>query len=139
MTAASEQPPAGRYGRYGSRDEARHDRILKIVGGVLGAGMLALVGWLGYVYIAGQDVTAELIRYKVVSDEEVQVHLEVRKDPDTTGVCTLRSRGEDGGEVGRADFVFDARADRVDKVVTLRTVARATNAELVGCQAAQRD
>lgn len=139
MTAASDQPPAGRYGRHGAADQARRDRTLKRVGAVLGVGMLALLTWWGYSYIAGRDVSAELIRYKVLSDEKVQVHLEVRKDPGTTAVCTVRSRAADGGEVGRADFTFDARTDRVDEIVTLRTIARATNAELVGCQAAQRD
>ncbi|MFD9204214.1 DUF4307 domain-containing protein, partial [Streptomyces anthocyanicus] len=49
--------------------------------------------------------------------------------------CTVRSQAEDGAEVGRADFRFDQDATRVDKVLTLRTTAPGTTAELLGCHA----
>ncbi|MFI6349438.1 DUF4307 domain-containing protein [Streptomyces sp. NPDC050560] len=132
MSAVREEVPKDRYGR--SRD--RHaDRRLRAVGAVLGVALLALVGWLGYHYVAGQKVSGEVIAFKVTSDSAVDVHLEVRKDADTHGYCTLRSRSADGTEVGRADFRFDQDSGRVDKVVTLRTTARGTSAELVGCHA----
>ncbi|WP_431042525.1 DUF4307 domain-containing protein [Streptomyces sp. P1-3] len=123
--------PDGRYGR--SADE-RADRKLKIVGAVLGAALLGVVAWFGYSYIADQDVSGRVIGFKVVSDDAVEVHLEVRKDKDTTGVCTLRSLAESGAEVGRKDFPFDQRREQVDEVVTLRTTERATTAELVDCK-----
>ncbi|WKX72274.1 DUF4307 domain-containing protein [Streptomyces sp. XD-27] len=123
--------PDGRYGR--SADE-RADRKLKIVGAVLGAGLLGVVAWFGYSYISDQDVSGRVIGFKVVSDEAIEVHLEVRKDKDATGVCTLRSLAESGAEVGRKDFLFDQRRDQVDEVVTLRTTERATTAKLVGCK-----
>ena len=47
----------------------------------------------------------------------------------------MRSRAEDGAEVGRASFRFDQDASRIDKVVTLRTIRRGTTAELLGCHA----
>lgn len=137
MTAVRDDAPTGRYGRR--PDDARTERRLKLVGGALGVGMLALVAWLGYSYITGQEVSGELIKFRVISDEEVQAQLEVRKDADATGVCTVRSQAADGSEVGRADFTFGEPASRVDKVVTLRTIARAATAELVGCQPADRD
>ena len=37
--------------------------------------------------------------------------------------------------MGRADFRFDQDSTRIDKVVTLRTTARGTTAELLGCHA----
>ena len=37
--------------------------------------------------------------------------------------------------MGRADFRFDQDATRIDKVVTLRTTAPGTTAELLGCHA----
>jgi hypothetical protein len=131
MSAVREQLPEGRYGRSA---EEHVDRKLKIIGSVLGVGLLALVTWIGYGYITGKAVSAELIRFKVVSDSAVEVHLEVRKDAAVRGYCTVRSQSEDGAEVGRADFRFDQRADRIDEVVTLRTTARGTTAELVGCE-----
>ena len=140
MTTVREGLPPGRYGRRGDgSSDARTDRRLTVLGCVLGVVGLVVIGWFGYSYVAGQDVSAELVKFDVVSEREVQVHLEVRKDADTVGVCTVRSRSEDGAEVGRADFTFDQRSSRVDKVVTLRTIDRATTAELVGCQPSDQD
>ena len=141
MVDLRQEVPEGRYGRRKSAADGRAtaadaqtDRRLKIVGGVLGVLMLALIGWIGSSYISGQDVSGEMIKFKVVSDSAVEVHLEVRKDAGTAGVCTLRTLAEDSGEVGRKDAPIAADKDRVDQVVTVRTTARATAAELVGCQ-----
>jgi hypothetical protein len=125
------QLPEGRYGR--SADE-RADRKLKIVGAVLGTALLALIGYFAYYYVGGNKISAEIISYDL-SDTAVQVHLEVRKDAGATGYCTIRSQAESGAEVGRADFDFDQDSTRIDKVVTLRTTARGTTAELLGCHA----
>ncbi|MFC9849323.1 DUF4307 domain-containing protein [Streptomyces sp. NPDC060223] len=129
MSTASTQLPEGRYGR--SADE-RADRKLKVIGGVLGVILLVLIGWYGYDHVAGTKISAEVITFSA-SDTEVQVHLEVRKDADAHGYCTLRSQAADGAEVGRADFRFDQDASRIDKVLTLRTTAKGTTAELLGC------
>lgn len=133
MSAVREGLPEGRYGRSA---DARADRKLKVVGAVLGAGLLGVVGWIGWDYVAGQSVSAEVIKFQVVSDTEVKVHLEVRKEASETGVCTLVSQDEGHGEVGRADFTFAQPRDRVDEVVSLRTTGRATMIDLVGCQPA---
>lgn len=130
MTTAGTQLPEGRYGR--SADE-RADRKLKAIGGVLGVVLIALIGWFGYHYIGGTKISAEVITFKAVSDTAVEAHLEVHKDAGSSGYCTLRSQDADGVEVGRADFRFSQDASRVDKVVTLRTTARGTTAELLGC------
>lgn len=129
MSTASTRTPQGRYGR--SSDE-QADRTLKIVGAVLGALLLALIGWFGYHYVGQNKISGELIGFELAEDS-VQVHLEVRKDAGVTGHCTVRSQAEDGDEVGRADFRFDGDDTRIDKVVTLRTKAAGTTAELLGC------
>ncbi|MFJ3581407.1 DUF4307 domain-containing protein [Streptomyces sp. NPDC090127] len=132
MSAVRERLPEGRYGR--SADE-RADRKLKIAGAVLGVLFLGLMGWFGWHYVVDSRISAETIKFDVVSDTEVQLHLEVRKDVDAQGVCTLRSRSEDGAEVGRKDVRFDQAEGRIDTVVSIRTTARATSAELIGCTA----
>ncbi|MEU0372560.1 DUF4307 domain-containing protein [Streptomyces sp. NPDC006283] len=134
MAAVGEKLPQGRYGR--SADE-RADRKLRIVGAVLGVGMLGLVGWFGYDYVAGTKISAEVIKFDVTEGaDEVQVHLEVRKDEAATGSCTLRALAEDGGEVGRLDVRIGQEGEkRVDQVVRIRTTRQATSAELMGCHA----
>ncbi|MBP8536291.1 DUF4307 domain-containing protein [Streptomyces sp. MK37H] len=131
MAAVREGLPDGRYGRSA---DARADRTLKIVGAVLGAGLLALIAWFGYDYIAGQDVSGRLTGFKVVADDAVEVRLEITKEKDATGVCTVRTLDEYHDEVGRKDFTFGQRREDMVKVVTVRTTARATSAELIGCE-----
>ncbi|MFG2861937.1 DUF4307 domain-containing protein [Streptomyces sioyaensis] len=133
MTAVRDGLPEGRYGRSA---DARADRKLKIVGSVLGVALLGVIAWSGISYISGQDLSGRVITWDAVSDHAVKVHLEVVKDADAKGVCTLRSQAEDGSEVGRKDVTVDQRAGQVDTEVTLRTTKRATNAVLVGCTAA---
>ncbi|MET8247690.1 DUF4307 domain-containing protein [Streptomyces sp. NPDC005202] len=131
MSTASTRLPEGRYGR--SSDE-RADRKLKIVGAVLVAALLAVIGYFAYHYVGQNKISAQVITFQT-SDEAVKVHLEVRKDAGARGYCTLRSQAANGDEVGRADFRFDQHATRIDKVVTLRTTSRGTTAELLGCHA----
>ncbi|MEU3030465.1 DUF4307 domain-containing protein [Streptomyces incarnatus] len=129
MSTASTGLPTGRYGR--SSDE-RADRKLKTAAVVLGAVLLALVGYFAYHYIVQTKISAQVITFDATNDT-VKAHLEVHKDAGADGYCTLRSQSADGTEVGRADFHFTGSATRIDKVVTLRTTARGTTAELLGC------
>ncbi|MER7729936.1 DUF4307 domain-containing protein [Streptomyces erythrochromogenes] len=133
MSAVREGLPEGRYGR--SADE-RADRKLKIIGAAAGAVLLGVIGWIGWDYVAGRSVSAEVIKFQVISDTEVKVHLEVRKDASVTGVCTMVSQDEQHAEVGRADFTFAQPSSRVDEVVSVKTTGRATMIELIGCQPA---
>jgi hypothetical protein len=130
MTAVPETLPENRYGR--SADQ-RADRKLKIIGSALGVVLLGVVGWIGYDYVTGQGISAEVIKRQVVSDQRVDIHLEVRKDKDAKGYCTLRAQHEDGSDVARKDFRFDEPTGRIDRVLSLRTTARATSVELLGC------
>lgn len=102
---------------------------------MLGVLFLGMMGWFGWHYVVDSKISAEMIKFDVVSPTEVQVHLEIRKDEGVRGVCTLRSRAEDGAEVARKDVRIDDPSGRVDNVFTLRTTALATSAELVGCTA----
>ncbi|MEV5613345.1 DUF4307 domain-containing protein [Streptomyces sp. NPDC052225] len=130
--SAVQQLPEGRYGSSRSAD-ARADRKLKIAAIVLGALFAALMVWFGWYYVAGNKFSGEVIAFKAY-DDNVKVHLEIRKDTGASGYCTIRSQDADGAEVGRADFRFDQHKDRIDKVVTLRTAGgKGTTAELVGC------
>ncbi|MER6731606.1 DUF4307 domain-containing protein [Streptomyces puniciscabiei] len=129
MSTASTRLPEGRYGR--SSDE-RADRRLRVAGAVLGTALLALVAYFAYHYVVESRISAQVIAFDA-TDNAVKVHLEVRKDSGTSGYCTLRSQAADGSEVGRADFRFTGPATRIDRVVTLRTTAKGTTAELLGC------
>jgi hypothetical protein len=132
--SAVQQLPEGRYGSSRSAD-ARADRKLKITGIVLGALFAALMIWFGWYYVVGgSKFSGEVIAFDT-NKHDVQVHMEIRKDADATGYCTIRSQDAAGAEVGRADFRFDQKTERIDKVVTLKTTGDGTTAELLGCHA----
>jgi hypothetical protein len=126
----SDRLPADRYGRSADR---RADQRLRRLGAVLGAALTALLCWYGYHYVADRSISGELIKFKRISATEVEAHLEVRKDRDAAGSCTLRSLAESGAEVGRKDVRFGPGRTRIDEVVTIRTTESATSTQLVGC------
>jgi Domain of unknown function (DUF4307) len=133
MAELREELPEGRYGRSGGGD-ARTDRRLRTAGAVLGVCGLVVIGWFGISYVSsGSEISGELIKFKVVSEQEAQAHLEVRKGSGVEGACTLRALSADKAEVGRKDFTFDQRESRIDTVVTVRTTGGASAVELVGC------
>jgi hypothetical protein len=129
MSTASTQLPEG---RYGSSADERADRKLKVIGAVLGAALLVLIGWFAYHYVAGNRISVEIYTFET-SAKSVKVHLTGDKDAGVEGYCTVRSQAENGAEVGRADFRFDAATTDIDEVVTLQTTSRGTTAELLGC------
>ncbi|MFD5709780.1 DUF4307 domain-containing protein [Streptomyces pharetrae] len=131
MSTASTRLPEGRYGRS---SDARTDRTLKVVGGVLGAVLIGLIAFFAYHYVGQNKISAEVISFDLREDA-VAVELRVEKDAGASGYCTVRSQAEDGAEVGRADFRFGGDATRITEVVTLRTTAPGTTAELLGCHA----
>jgi hypothetical protein len=133
MTAVRDDPPAPPKGRYGADADARADRQLRRVGTVLGAVVLLLIGWYGWTKMTAPAANAQVITFRTVSDRAVQARLEVRKDTGAIAVCTLRSQAADGTEVGRRDVRFSQPSGTVDASVTIRTTARGTTAEVLGC------
>lgn len=131
-------PPEGRYGkrdrRFDAAANAAADRTLRRVAIVLSVLLVVGVGWLGWRSLTGDSVSAQVVAFKAVSDQAVEIHLEVHKPADEAVVCTLRSQDTDHNEVGRKDVRLAQHAEQVDTVVTLRTTARGTTGELVGCQ-----
>jgi hypothetical protein len=130
MAQARTQVPTGRYGR--SADE-RADRKLRIIGAVLGIAVVIGVGYYGFHSLTSQSVSGQVISYEAVTPTEMQIHLEVRKGKSTTGSCTVRALDTDHVEVGRKTVRYDQQKTEIDQVIDLRTTAKSTAAELVGC------
>ncbi|MCX5211054.1 DUF4307 domain-containing protein [Kitasatospora sp. NBC_00240] len=129
------QPPAGRYGRTGDREA---DRRLKAVGAACAVVLLGLVTWFGVSYLLRETAMNGLVpTFQAVSDSEMQIHLQVSKNNGTAGACTVRSQAADGTVVGQSDFPVPAAGSDYDAVLTLRTTARGTTAQLLGCTPAK--
>lgn len=111
--SAVQQLPEGRYGSSRSAD-ARADRKLKITGIILGALFAALMIWFGWYYVVGgSKFSGEVIAFDT-NKHDVQVHMEIRKDTDATGYCTIRSQDamRRRGGTRRLPLRPEDRADR---------------------------
>jgi hypothetical protein len=136
MTAV--RTTADRYGR-GPGADARADRQLKVAAVVLGVLAVLGIGWYGWSSLTGDHVSAQVVAFRAVSDQAMEIHLEVHKGAGTVAACTLRSQDKDHNEVGRKDVVLAQHAKQVDTVVTVRTTARGETGEIVHCGKAPRN
>lgn len=134
MSTVRERLPQGRYGRDA---DATADRRLRVAAIVLGGLLVVGLGLGGWWYTEQDSVSGDVISFKVMSSSEVKAELQVYKGTGQTVVCTVRSQAVDQSEVGRRDVTVSKHGSTVDTVVTIRTTARATDAELLGCQPAK--
>jgi hypothetical protein len=131
-TTARRRPP-GRYdepGRLGGR-------VTAVVLGLLFAGALAAIAFALFSRFGVDRGVARVIDFQVVSDSAVVIDVEVVKPAGSPVWCLLRSRGEDGAEVGR-EVVMLAGPGDPERVVRreheLATTARAVTGETAGCR-----
>lgn len=121
-------------GRYGGRSDREADRRLKIVGAVCGALLIGLVAWLGGSYLLRETkLNGTVPTFQVIDDSHVQAQLSVLKSNGTGGVCTIRSQAPDGSVVGQLDVQVPSSGSSFNQIVTIRTTARGTTAELMSC------
>jgi hypothetical protein len=130
MTTTTEgvRPPADRYGR--ARSAPGRGRVVYLA--VVGV-FLALIAMIGYLYVSRSTVSGEVVSFHAVSDTQMDIRISVSKDAGRSASCTVRSRAEDGSEVGRTTVTLAPGSGDVTTVVHLRTTARGTTGELVGC------
>ncbi|MGF1428325.1 DUF4307 domain-containing protein [Kitasatospora sp. LaBMicrA B282] len=134
MTATSSTPGPAPQGRYGRRSDQQADRTLKLVGVVLAVLVVGLVAWLGGSYIeTASKLNGAVPTFSIVSDSQVQAELSVLKDSGTGGTCTIRSQAADGSVVGQLDVPVPKQGTSFVQNITIRTTARGTTAELMGC------
>ncbi|SEF79175.1 protein of unknown function [Actinacidiphila yanglinensis] len=134
---ATQPVPQGRYGG-GPDADARADRTLRRLAIVLGSLLAVVVGYFAWHTLEPSRISAQVVAFKAVSDQSLEIHLEVHKGAGAVAICTVRSEDADHNEVGRKDVRITEHAKEVDTVVTLRTTSRGTTGELVGCQNAPK-
>ncbi|NUU21031.1 MAG: DUF4307 domain-containing protein [Streptomycetaceae bacterium] len=144
MSQTSEAPggesaaPHDRYGRRtprtGANGRAGKDRNLRIAFVVFLVLLVSGTVWIG-LNQANREIRASIPAFRVTSDRTVEAQIEVRKDKDKEAVCVLRSRSEDGTEVGRKEVRIPAASSKTVTVTeVLQTTDRPNTAELDGCR-----
>lgn len=118
--------------RYGSSRRLGPRWLLPVAfTGVVLAGLVVAVT--GYLSFGSAPIEAGVTRWTIVSDTEVFVRLEVRRDDESRpGICLVRAKAQDLGEVGRIEVNIPPDTTYVD--ATLSTTSRAVIAEVYGCK-----
>jgi hypothetical protein len=88
-----------------------------------------------YEAYGAQKVQDRVLRYNILSDHQISIVLEVSGDRDTPLKCEVRSRGNDGSEVGRTSVTVPAGSTTETRTILLTTTARAVTGEDAGCAA----
>ena len=130
--AGPRAPRALPTGRYGMDLAEKDRRIHKVYLGIVALAVLLMVA-LTAVYVTGSQVNGEVETFQVVSSAEVQIHLQVTKDANQTGSCTVRSRDANGDVVGQTTVTVPKALSTWDTIINLRTTGLGTTGELVSC------
>jgi hypothetical protein len=117
--------------RYGV---GRRSPLLVVGVSVVVVGFFAVIGFVGW-RMATPSAQSTLLAFRVVSDTQVQVTFEVRRDSLTETVCVLRAQGTNHADVGYATVTITRGREYVQATYPLATYARATTAEVLGCSA----
>ena len=100
--------------------------------GVVIAAFFAAIAFVT-VQLASADVQAELLAWRVVSPEQVDVTFDVRRPGEVDVVCVIRAQDETRADVGYAVIDLPRGTTYVQQTYPLRTLAPAYVVELLGC------
>jgi hypothetical protein len=96
--------PESRYGRQRlSRRAGRWVAVALALLVVILGGTAAVIG---YKRINSTDVAGEMVAYRLIDPQTVEVTVNVtRSDPTQPAVCIIRGRSRDGSETGRRELL----------------------------------
>lgn len=118
--------------RYGSGRRISRRVIVLTVGAlaVLALGWLVWIAW----HHANPAIRGELSTYEVVSDHEVRLVIEVRRNSSASVECTVQAQAESHGIVADQTVTIPAGSDRdVRFTATVPTERRATAVTVSNC------
>lgn len=153
--ASSSVPPADRYGRRprrpvppapgpgddelepedGGRGRSRLSRRALVAVWAAIALAAAAAGYLAWSQYAANPVTADVVSFRVLDAERVEVDLQVSMPPGTTAVCTVEALSESYAQVGTLEVPVGPSESRTSRYgVTVRTSQLATTGVVEGCE-----
>jgi microcompartment protein CcmK/EutM len=120
---------AERYGRRrpGSR---RRALVLAVVGVLV---LVALTAGMFAWQRSKPQASAQVVAYKVLSDDQVLVIVHVAKPEGRAVACRVVAQDRTGGVVGSADVAFPAPGTSAQHTTTLRTRGKAVVAVVDSC------
>jgi Domain of unknown function (DUF4307) len=133
MTQGQLHRPESRYGRQRlSRRSRRWVVIALALVVVTIAGSAAVIG---YQRINATDVAGEMVAYRLIDAQTVEVTVSVtRADPSQRVVCIIRGRSRDGSETGRRELLVPASdATTVQVIGLVKTSGPPAVGDVYGC------
>ena len=124
--------PPGRY----DPPSLLGQRVLAVLLAVLVVAFVAAAADLLRSRFSAGQLRGEVVAFRIPSDEQVVMDLQVSKPEGARAYCVVRARDRTGVEVGRDVVVVDAEGSRSDSERTtfvLETSRRAVTAEIAGC------
>lgn len=140
MARMTEQRPAtaahGRpMGQYDTKPSAAQ-RVMAVLLAVTVPAVVGIAGYRGYQRLSEPRVDGDVVAYKVLSAEQVEIRVEVRKPAGGRAYCIVRARNAAGREVGKDVVPVDpdgTRDTRARATFALTTSERPVTGELAGC------
>ncbi|MGL4306469.1 MAG: DUF4307 domain-containing protein [Mycobacteriaceae bacterium] len=121
--------------RYGSGRQVNLWRQSKTtwsvaIGTALTIGIGIFIAYLGYNNLGNPPVSGKQIGYRIIDPSTMSLQFTVTRDnPSQPAVCIIRSRSQDGAEVGRREVLIPASPDTI---VDVTSVVRSTRLPAVG-------
>lgn len=94
-------------------------------------GALAYVGW----QLAAPGIDYQVLSWRVVSDDRVDITFEVTRADTADVYCVLRAQDSTWADVGYAVAALPRGTTYVQETYALRTIAPAYGIEVLGCAA----
>jgi hypothetical protein len=122
-------PSAALAARYGEDRSRRGTYVLVAVVVAVFLGLVALVTY----WLSASSVASQLTGFAVVSDQRVDVTIEVSRDVGATTTCVLRAQDVHHQDVGYATVTIPPGRADLQATYPLATTGRAATAEVLGC------
>jgi len=130
MTEGQLLRPESRYGR-----RRRTRRWVPVVLAAVAVTLMGIAAVIGYQRINGTDVEGEMVAYRILDPQTVEVTLNVtRADPTRPAVCIIRARSRDGSETGRRELLVPASDSATVQVIgVVKTSGPPGVGDVYGC------
>ena len=130
-TAAQSTPPADRYGH---RPADGLGRGAKAAIAAALAVAVALAAWFALTQHRADPVTADVVSFRVLDAEQVEIDFQVSMPPGTTAVCRLTALSSTFAQVGVKEVpVGPAETGSARYATTVRTSQLADAVDIAGC------
>ncbi len=124
--------------RYGVSKSASKSRAAKVGLWILAIGFVATVLWVAWVFIAGNQIKANTLRYEHVSDSQISVDFSVTMPPGTAATCGIEAFNDNRGQVGFTVVDIPAQKERVTSHrVVVTTQQKAVSGAVKTCEKAE--